>query len=176
MDHRPLLLEKTAEFRVPAGTGMFFPAQRFVASSKPGCEVCIGTVFDEFQRRFLSDKKRGLEAHPEMSIQVCSLTRNSTTVEILEHFSDGRVPLVPLSVVFEILRRQPNGEPGPLNTQGLVNIFFVEDSVNMLQTVRTHWFGYGWHIGSYPKSRTIPWISGAKIVLGMEVRLSVRSS
>ena len=162
------MFDPSAEFRIRHAEVPFIPTRCFVAGTEPGREIRIATIFDEFRRRFLSNPRWTLEPHSEVSIRVLRLTTSSTSTEILERFSEVPGPEVPLSVVFQILKRQPAGESGPLSTTGFTNVFFVRDSTDCLQAVRVHWFGYGWHLGSYPVTRVIPWREGAHIVTRLD--------
>jgi hypothetical protein len=157
-------LEFSAGFSLPVSRETFCPAQSFQVSTRSGLGIGIASIFDEFKRRFLSDAKWVVGPHPQMAIRVWKLNRDSTSAELLEQLPAGAEPEVPLSVLFEILRAQSAGERGSLTTDGIVNVFFVRDSMDLLHTVRVHWFGYGWHVGSYPVTRVIPWRTGAQIV------------
>lgn len=162
------IVEFSAGFSIPVGNKAFCPAQSFQVSTRSGLGIGIASIFDEFKRQFLSNTKWVVGPHPQMAIRVWKLNRDSTSAELMEQLPDGAEPEVPLSVVFEILRAQSVGERGSLTTDGIVNVFFVRNSMDRLHTVRVHWFGYGWHVGSYPVSRVIPWRTGAHIVTRWE--------
>ncbi len=160
------MLEPSAEFRIHPSKDPFLPARSFVVGTQPGCEVCIAAIFEGFKRRFLSNPRWTLEPHGELSIRILRLTVSLTSSEILERLTELATPEIPLSAMFQILRRQPTGQQGPLSTSGFINVFFVRDPTGLLQTVRVHWFGYGWYVESYPMTRVIPWREGAHIAVG----------
>ena len=70
----------------------------------------------------------------------------ASDVEILAEL--GKRAEISLAHLWQLLLRQPCGQPGPLHTDGKHNIFYIRGVDDLLWTVQANWHGL-----TYPDSR-----------------------
>jgi len=59
--------------------------------------------------------------------------------------------------VFHLLTLQPKGEPGHLQTNGDVNLFYVRDRSSSLRVISVEWKRGSWYIHAYDTPSIILW-------------------
>jgi hypothetical protein len=135
----------------------FVTADHFKIDTSASAEVKIGCLGHEFHSWFLGKTE---EPSDETELQYQRLCRRSLDQPILDEL--GNAAETTLSMIWELLKLQPNGESGSPLTNANANIFYVRDANGVLRAVSVYWhhgcggwgvdafsieypFGWGWH-------------------------------
>ncbi len=101
---------------------------------------------DDFKNRILSEKPQSFPKPPKsIKRELAEFTTNQKVFSEYE-IQPYTVPEL-LSVIFDKITEQPEGEKGELETDGLGNLFFVQLGRNCVVPVCILWNGM-WSIGS----------------------------
>ena len=159
---KPGLLELAATVAVPGARR--FVAQKHLNANGPKAKVKIAFIWDAFATHFLPKVEQRI---PSAEVRVYKLTNGSVDAEIISEL--GETHEIYLADLHAMLERQPNGEDGPLLTNGLANIFYVRAKDGSLWAVYVHWFlgSDGWYVNAYSVEnpfRQNRWDGGRQIV------------
>lgn len=148
-----------------AATGEFFARDHFVINNK---SVKFVYIDDVFKQLFLDQVE---EPQEMVAIQANQLEWDSLDVTILRELGDKAETT--LSKIWELLKKQPNGEYGRLLTNGFANIFYVRDARGTTRVVNVSWrseneFGFlskasGWRINAYSTGYLDDWGKGSQV-------------
>jgi hypothetical protein len=150
----------------PPSTSAIPHAEQFVAREHfrediaPTADVQISWLGATFVRRFAM--KVEAEAAGTTSLQAYFLKNPSKNSELIAELGNGHE--TNLADVWCLLRLQPKGEDGALQTNSAPNIFFVRDGTGELGVVDAVWGGAGWEIGASPVGDKRTWPSGTRVV------------
>lgn len=159
---KPELLELVTTVAVP-GTDRFVAEEHLKANGSKA-KLKIAFVWDAFASSCLPKVE---ESVPSGTLKVYKLTTGSVDAEIIERL--GVTHESYLADLHAMLEAQPNGEEGPLLTNGSANIFYLRAKDGSLWAVYAHWFvgREGWYVNAYSvenPDRQNGWDSGRQIV------------
>lgn len=121
-------------------TGKFIPSEHFTYEGK---EVAIFDIKNEFKSCYFSKIEK---SQKEVQLNISTLTKDDVMLATFFALLRSRIETT-LSNIWELLKRQPNGEPGVLLTKGnLSNVFFVRDIEGHLSAVKITYGKIGWCI------------------------------
>lgn len=141
-----------------AATSKFIAKDHFAADSQ---EVKLAWIGNNFKQWFLAKVE---EPQAEVTLRYHQLKKNSLDAPILAELR-GKAETT-LASIWEFLKKQPNGEPGKLLTNGYVNIFYVRDSVTVLRAVLVRWYSDGWRVGAGSVEGLREWFEGYRVFSG----------
>ena len=137
----PSLLELVGTVTVPA-ISPFIAREKFVVDTSKGAHAKVAYLGDNFKAWFLEKIEKPIA---ETVLRYAKLTRWALDDEIRKEIGAEREETT-LSQIYTLLKKQPNGEPGVLLSNGYANIFYVNDAGGILRAVRVHWRGDGWYV------------------------------
>lgn len=155
---------KAEEPSDPSSTSAIPHVEKFVAREhfkediSSGATVRISWLGATFARRFtgkVEDDAGGT------SFPTYVLNSTASDQEILAELGQGHES--GLVDVWCLLRQQPGGDSGALQTSSNPNIFFVRDIAGELGVVDAIWGGAGWEIGASPVGDKRRWPSGTRV-------------
>lgn len=148
------LLDFVEIVEIPS-TGKFAVDDHFTKDSK---EVKIAWIGDNFRNNFSSKVE---EAQAETTLRVSKLKKNSLDMPIIAEL--GSRTETTLANIWQMLKKQANGEFGKLLVNGCANIFYVRDAKAVLWAVGVDWCGDGWYV--FARSVTLPgeWHEGRQV-------------
>lgn len=151
---KPALLVKIDDVQVGA-VARFVAAEKFVKENTPD-DVQLYGMNDDFKKNFLGI----VEEHvPACTLQKHRLIKSSLDKPILDELGD--CAKTKLSHLWELLKKQPEGERGALLTDGRANIWYIEDVKGDGWAVDARWLaGRGWCVGAYSMSLPNVWGAG----------------
>jgi hypothetical protein len=130
--------------------------------------VKFATVWAEFKSRYF-DKTE--DPTGEMTYRKYKLKRISADGPIIAELGGETKVEGPVAAALALLKRQPNGEAGFLQTNGYANIFYARDKKGVLCAIRIGWAGEGWVMDAISVQDPLAWngrheifcpLSGAK--------------
>jgi hypothetical protein len=137
----------------------FVAADHFRENILPGAEARISWLGATFMRRFAVKTEDETNA---VTLQTYALVRSSKDRQIIAELDDRYE--TKLADVWCLLKRQPNGEDGTLQTNAAPNIFFVRDVTGALGAIDAIWAGAGWEIGASEVEGDRQWPSGSRLI------------
>jgi hypothetical protein len=141
------------------GNGKFVAREHFKEDVSSMAEVRISWLGATFMRRFAVK----IEDDPgDATLRTYALNRPSSDIEITAELDVNHETR--LADLWCLLKLQPNGEDGPLQTNAVPNIFFVRDAAGVLGTVDVIWAGAGWEVGASPAEGQRQWSSGSRVI------------
>jgi len=149
-DRKGPLLEALDGALVPATQAPFVVRDQFRNASG----VKFSTVWNEFKKRFF-DKVEAPAA--EVTLRRHRLLALAPDGPIIAELGGASRAEGPVAAVFALLRRQPRGEDGFLQTNGYANIFYVRDEKGVLCAVRVGWDGEGWVVDAISVDDPLAW-------------------
>ena len=151
---QPQLLKQLGTVNTPATTDPLIVRDEFVVG-KNG----ISYVGENIKQWFYPKVEAPT---PAATLRYSKLTRGALDDEIRKEIGAEREETA-MGQVLYLIRRQKNGKPGKLLTNGCANIFHVKDASGTLQVVRVYWYGDGW--GANAGSVTYPsrWFDGLSV-------------
>ncbi len=140
------LLEKLGTIRVRA-TGRFVVKDHFATNSKM---VKLAYLGDNFREHLLAKVEES-----QAGVELCYSRLKNDSLDALILAELGNQAETTLASIWELLKKQPNGESGVLLTNSLANIFYVRDANGVLWAVDVYWKGGGWRVfaGSFKYPR-----------------------
>jgi hypothetical protein len=144
------LLQAVAETVVPATTEPFVVRAHFCKHAG----VKFATLWDEFASRYLSKTEAPA---PEHTLRKYKLVRIAPDLPIIAELGGETKVESRLAAIHTLLRRQPRGEAGLLQTNGFANIFYVRDQQNILCAIRIGWAPDGWVLDAIPVEDPLAW-------------------
>ena len=148
------LLSPITTVKIPA-TGKFFASDHFTVNIKA---VKFAWFGDNFKQHFLHKEEA---PQGEVELKVSKLKKNSLDKPILNELGDKAETT--LASIWELLKKQPNGEQGTLLTNGCANIFYVRDSKGVLWAVGVDWRGVGWRVSANSVEGPRVWSGGGLV-------------
>ena len=121
---------------------------------KKNTTVKFATVWAEFKTRFF-DKTEG--PMPEATYQKYKLLHISPDGPIIAALGGEAKIEGSFIAASELLKRQPNGGTGCLQTNGYANIFYVRDKAGALCAIRIGWADNGWVIDAISVQDPLAW-------------------
>lgn len=149
---QPELLKRVATITAPA-------VQRFVA--KDCLKNCnVGWAGDNLKKFFLDKVEANV---PEAKLAVNQLERASLDAPILTELGDKAE--VSLAYLFDLLKKQSNGEDGVLLTNGYANIFYVCGNDGNIWAVSARWSSDSryWGVVAYSVEGPDGWRGGCRV-------------
>lgn len=135
---RPKILKYITTVPV-SGAKTFVVADHFRVGINTG--VRIISLGDNFRSHFLGKTESGVAS---AKLKVYKFTESSPDAPIIAEL-DGHHE-VALAHLWGLLKKQPNGETGPLLINGSANIFYICDAESILWAVVASWGGSGWRV------------------------------
>jgi len=144
------LTQPVEDTLVPATTEPFSVRYQF----KAGAGVKFATIWDDFRAHFFGK----VEApRPAVKLRKYKLLAFAPDGPIIEELGGETGVESTLSTAFALLRRQPGGQPGFLQTNGYANIFYVRDDQGVLCAIRIGWAEDGWVVDAIPAADPLAW-------------------
>jgi len=150
LDLKSCLLEGVATAVVPASTAQIVIRDCF----KRNAGVKWSTIWAEFKNRFF-DKTEDPIA--EVSYRIYKLLHTSADGPIIAELGGESKAEATFTAAFALLKLQPRGEQGFLQTNGYANIFYVKDKNGTLCAVRIGWADDGWVIDAISVQDPLAW-------------------
>ena len=144
------LLRQLQTVVVPARTTPFVVRDTF----KKGAEVNLSQVWDDFKKHFFGKIEKPA---PVISLCKYQLLHLAADKPIIEELGGEDKVETTLSSAYALMKRQPRGEAGVLQTNGYANIFYVKDEMQTLCAVRIGWAVDGWVVDSIPVADPLAW-------------------
>jgi len=150
LDVKTALLERLETAVVPATTAPVMVRDYFERNTG----VRISTIFAEFKNRFFDKTEK---PSPEVTYRKYKLLSISADPPIIAELGGERKVEGTFAAVSALLRDQPKGEPGFLQTNGYANIFYVKDKKGELCALRIGWAGDGWVVDAVSVADPLAW-------------------
>ncbi|MGY3581590.1 hypothetical protein ACVIGB_000338 [Bradyrhizobium sp. USDA 4341] len=138
-------------------TEAFVAQEHYKENIAPTAQVRISWLGATFVRRYAIK----VETEGEPSLQPYTLISPSSAVDISREL--GARDVTTLANVWCLLRLQPNGESGALQTNSIPNLFLVRDGMGDVGVVDVLWGGAGWEIGASPIGNQRTWPPGTRV-------------
>ncbi|TSC96796.1 MAG: Uncharacterized protein Athens071426_533 [Parcubacteria group bacterium Athens0714_26] len=132
--------------------GKFVSREHFTIDNK---EVKIAWIGDNFRNNFLSKVE---EAQAKTTLCISKLKKSSLDALIMIEL--GSVTETTLANIWQMFKKQPNGESGKLLIDGHANIFYVCDAKGVFWAVRVYWDGDGWDVNALSVEDSDGWCGG----------------
>lgn len=122
--------------------------------------VKIAWLGDNFKRIFLGKTEEGVEA---TTLTIHKLEKTSRDPGIMAELGEWRTE-TSLAHLYELLKKQPNGESGVLLTNGYANIFYIRGTDGNFWAVLAHWPRDGWYVLANSVENPDVWYAGRQVV------------
>lgn len=150
------LLEQVITFDLPY-INLFRASGKFKVGVTDG--VKIGWLDGKFKDKFLKKVERDVAS---ATIRVHRLVEKSLDQPILTEL--GADHKTQLAHLWGALKRQPNGEAGPLLTNGCANIFYICGTDGKVWAVDARWdAGDGWYVDASSVDNPGKWDDGNQV-------------
>lgn len=143
-----------------ATTEKFIAKDFFTTSNK---EVKINNIDDQFTKWFLKGKGKIEDSIKEQELCYRDLRKRSVDGLIIEELGGKTKIETTLTELYNLLKRQSNGEESDLLTSGCSSIFFIKDAEGELRAVSVDWFDNGWWIYADPVGDSGDWPDGCRV-------------
>src|ERR1700677_294868 len=114
----------------------------------------FSTIYAEFKDRFFDKTEQPMA---EMTYRKYKLLRITADGPIIAELGGETKAEGPFTAAFALIKRQPNGESGCLQTNGYANIFYVRTTKGVLCAVRIGWAGDGWVVDAIAVEDPLAW-------------------
>jgi hypothetical protein len=141
-------------------------AEEFVAKDKfreDSEEVKFYGIWDNFTNWFLAGNGKIEEPLGEQELRYGNLTKNSVDGPIIDELGGEAKVETTLTELYDLLKRQANGEEGVLLTNGYANIFYIRDTSGVLRAVRVGRLDDGWLVIAYSVETPHAWSAGRRV-------------
>ncbi len=154
------LLEPVARFDA-FSMAKFVAAEHFRVDIGRKAKVQITFLWDNFSMYFVPKIEEDV---PAGELNVSKLLEPSLDARIIAELGERHETY--LADLWSLLKQQPNGESGPLLTDGKGNIFYIRDANGTLWTVNAFWnSGYGgWYLYIRSVESLRRWCDGLRVV------------
>lgn len=129
--------------------GKFIVSDHFTVINK---EVKIGYIGDNFENNFVGKVE---EAQAKATLCISKLKKDSLDTPIMDEL--GSMTETTLANVWQLLKKQANGEKGKLLTNGYANIFYVRDTKGVFWVVFVRWLSGDWSVGARSVGHLVEW-------------------
>jgi hypothetical protein len=116
------------------GVEAFSAKTRFVTKNTPD-NVSLGYISLNFQSAFLNGTGRNEIDVPKAELRIHKLRQNSVDAPIIEELGGNEQVETSLSTMWEMMKRQGQGQRGDLLVNGYYNIFYIRDDYGTLWAV-----------------------------------------
>lgn len=143
----------------------FSAKAHFVTKNTPD-GVSLGYIGPNFQSAFLSGTGRNEIDVPKAELRIHKLRKNSVDTPIIEELGGKeRVETSSLAAMWEMMKRQGQGQQGDLLVNGYANIFYIRDDHGTLWAVDCRWdSGYRfWDVYARSVARPNEWRAGDQV-------------
>lgn len=139
-------------------------AKRFIARGAFGKDNSAGIKFwlgDNFKNNFLEKIEKDV---PAADLAVHALTKMFRDDSIRAELTSEHEETF-LTHLYELIARQPNGEPGKLLTDGKANIFYIRDAKGVFWAVIACWNSAyrEWYFSARSVSLPFEWAVGCQV-------------
>lgn len=147
----PALIRWLGTTRTSATTEKFVARDKFCRDSK---EVEFYGIWGNFTDWFLAGDGKIEESIGEQELRYGDLNKDSWDSFIIKELGGGTKAETTLTELYDLLKKQANGEEGKLLTNGYANIFYIQDSRSVLRAVYVDWSNGCWSVSaSYVQNR-----------------------
>jgi hypothetical protein len=150
LDPKAALLQPAETVAIPASAAPSVIRDLF----KNNTVVRFSTIFSEFKHRFF-DKTEKPAA--EVAYRKYKLLHISADGPIIAGLGGESKVEGTFAAAFALLKRQPSGETGFLQTNGYANIFYVRDKKKELCAIRIGWAEDGWIVDAISVQDPLAW-------------------
>lgn len=154
------ILDTLGTTTTSATTEKFVARDKFRKDSK---EVKFYGIWDNFTNWFLAGTGKIEEPIGAQTLRYGKLTKSSVDGPIIEELGGEAKAETTLTELYDLLKKQANGEDGVLLTNGYANIFYIRDASGVLRGVNVHWFDDGWGVGASPVDDPSEWFGGCQV-------------
>jgi hypothetical protein len=116
---------------------------------------------DNFKTHFLG--KCELDV-PARDLRVHKLRKKSLDAPIIAELGGQELVETHLATMFEMLKKQVQGQKGDLLVNGYANIFYIKDDVGVLWAVGADWGGGGWSLDADSVTYPYAWSADGQVV------------
>ena len=151
---KELLLRKVGIAAVSAN-------KRFVADDEAAKRANVGYRSDQFKHLFGDKVEQDV---PAATVAIQSLEKKSVDPPILTELGDKA--RLPLAYLFELMKKQSQGQPGKLLTNGYANIIYAVGNDSNTWAVNAYWseFSRYWGVYAHSVAYPDPWRAGNQIL------------
>lgn len=135
------LLEPVSFVQV-AGVEAFDAKTKFIAATTTD-GVKVGYLSEDFNANFLN--KIEIDVSPQR-IRIHKPRKESVDQPIIEELGGGELIETNLATMWELLKKQGQGQSGELLTNGNANIFYIRDGNDTLWAVYCRWHEGRWNV------------------------------
>lgn len=139
--------------------------ERFVAKDKFTTDpngIKFRGILGDFNKWFLAGDGKIEEPIGERILHYGDLIKDSTDGLIIEELGGEAKVETTLTELYDLLKKQPNGEAGALLVNGYSNIFYIRDTGGVLRDMFVYWRGYYWLVYSHFIGCPL-WIAGSRV-------------
>lgn len=121
---------------------------------------------DNFKSWFLKGSGKIEVDTPAAELRIHRLRQPSVDAPIIKELGGEVIVETHLAQMWEMLKQQPNGEPGNLLVNGYWNIFYICNQEDVLCAVYCRWRSgdRGWGVGAFPVTFPGRWLGGRRVV------------
>lgn len=98
-----------------------------------------------------------------MQLRAHKLRKGSKDPAIIEALGGTGLVETSLAQMWEMMKKQGEGQEGDLLTNGYANIFYVPDTEGVIWAVGCSWRGSSWGVGAGPLSFPFDWYAGHQV-------------
>lgn len=131
---------------ISATTEKFVAKEKFVVNTDSNASVKISYISDKFQNWFLAGNGKIEDPLGEQELRYGNLTKSSVDGLIINELGGETKVETTLAEMYDLFKRQANGEDSVLLTNHCSNIFYVRDTSGVLRAVIVNWIGDGWFV------------------------------
>jgi hypothetical protein len=154
MDAEPnpktVLLQPAETACIPASTAPVVIRDCFTKNTS----IKFSTIFSEFKSRFFNKTEKPAA---EVTYRKYKLLHISADGPIIAQLGGEAKVEGAFGAAFALLKRQPNGEAGFLQTNGYANIFYCKDKKEVLCAIRIGWADDGWVVDAISVQDPLAW-------------------
>jgi hypothetical protein len=157
---RTKILDMLGTTTTSATTVKFIAKDKFRKDSK---EVKFYGIWDNFTNWFLAGNGKIEEPLGEQELRYGNLTKDSVDGPIIQELGGEAKAETTLTELYELLKKQTNGEDGDLLTNGCANIFYIRDTSGVLRAVCVSWRVVGWFVNACSVEHPDVWDAGLRV-------------
>jgi hypothetical protein len=128
----------------------------FIIDTSKKATVKISRLGDNFKKHFLPKVEKNEVAAEDLAIN--KLLEYAYDPAIITALGGEAKVEITLGQFFSAFAKQPNGEAGPLLTNGYANVGYIRDIEGVLWAVDGFWDGGGWDFEASPLDRPDGWL------------------
>ena len=140
----------------------FVAKKHFVVDTSKKAKVKIRYLGDNFKKHFLPKVEKGEVA--ALNLALNELTEYAYDPAIITALGGEAKVEITLGQFFAAFAKQPNGEDGPLLTNGYANVGYIRNDEGVLWAVSGSWHDGGWHFEADPLAYPNGWFVGLQFL------------